>query len=220
MNDMGTDEALQHEVQAALKRQPELSVSEIGVAVQGGIVTLMGTVEQYGKKEAAEHAAAKVKGVKGIVEHIRVQRQGQMHPTDAEIAMAIREAYKWRWDIPGPQLRVRVEDGEVLLDGEVAWKYQKEAARSAAAQLIGVKGVQDRITVCPPDGHAVRVRDVEGILWRNPDIDDEDIHVEAAGGRVVLRGSVPTLAQKKEAGRMAWNAPGVTEVENLLRIIR
>ena len=218
MSDMGTDEALQHEVQAALKRQPELSVSEIGVAVQGGIVTLTGTVDQYGKKEAAEHAAAKVRGVKGIVEHIEVQRQDQMHPTDAEIAMAICDAYKWRWDIPGPQLRVRVEDGEVLLDGEVAWKYQKEAARSAAAQLIGVKSVHDRITVRPPDGHAVRVRDVQGILWRNPDIDDEDIHVEAMGGLVVLRGSVPTLAQKKEAGRMAWNAPGVTEVENLLVI--
>lgn len=217
---MRMDQALQHEVQEALKWQPELSAAEIGVAVKEGIVTLTGTVDQYGKKKAAEDAAAKVKGVKGIVEHIRVDRKDQGHPTDAEIAMAINDAFKWRWDIPGPQLRVRVEDGEVLLDGEVAWKYQKEAARSAAAQLIGVKSVQDRITVRPPDGHAVRVRDVQGILWRNPDIDDEDIHVEAVGGRVVLRGSVPTLAQKKEAGRMAWNAPGVTAVENHLRIIR
>lgn len=153
---MRMDEALQHRVQEVLKWQPELSAAEIGVAVKEGIVTLTGTVDEYGKKEAAEVATAKVKGVKGIVEHICVDRKGQGHPTDAEIAMAIHDAFKWRWDIPAPQLRVRVEDGGVFLDGEVAWKYQKEAARSAAAQLIGVKGVHDNIIVRPPDGHAYR----------------------------------------------------------------
>lgn len=219
MKVMGTDEALQHYVQDALKWQPELSVAEIGVAVREGIVTLTGVVDQYGKKKAAEHAAARVKGVKGIVEQIQVRRQDQEHPTDGEIAMAIHQAYKWRWDIPAPQLRVRVEDGLVFLEGEVAWKYQKEAARSAAAQLLGVKGIRNRIIIRPPEGHAVRVRDIEGMLWRNPDINDEDIHVEAEGSRVVLRGSVPTLRQKKEAGRMAWNTPGVTGVDNLLAVI-
>ena len=74
---MRMDEALQHKVQEALKWQPELSAAEIGVAVKDGIVTLTGTVDQYGKKEAAEDATAKVKGVKGIVEHICVDRQGQ-----------------------------------------------------------------------------------------------------------------------------------------------
>lgn len=217
---MKTDEDLRLYVQDALKIQPELSVAEIGVAVKAGIVTLTGTVDQYGKKEAAEHAAAKVKGVRGIVEHIQVYRQGQAHPTDAEITMAIRDVFKWRWDIPGPQLRVRVADGEVLLDGEVAFQYQKIAARSAAAQLIGVKGIKDRIAIRPPEGYGVRLRDVEGVLWRNPDIDDEDIHVEARGGLVVLSGSVPTLAQKKEAGRMAWNVPGVIDVENHLQVIQ
>ena len=40
------------------------------------------------------------------------------------------------------------------------------------------------------------------------------------GNKVTLRGAVESLYQKEEAARLAWNAPGVTEVDNELAIIQ
>ena len=192
---MKSDETIQRDVQLALKWQPEIDVTSIGITVKNGIVTLTGTVSEYGEKKAAEEAVKSVSGVQ-----------------------AIRDAYKWRWDIPDDHLRIIVEDGWITLEGEVAWNYQKEAARETAVRIIGVRGIKNKIEITPAKGHRVNIKDIESALWRNPDIDDEDIAVEIQGNKVILQGEIPTLVQKEEAARMAWSAPGVEFVENLLEV--
>ncbi len=215
---MKSDETIQRDVQLALKWQPEIDVTSIGITVKNGIVTLTGTVSEYGEKKAAEEAVKSVSGVKAIVEEIEVYRNNPQKPTDMEIAQAIRDAYKWRWDIPDDHLRIIVEDGWITLEGEVAWNYQKEAARETAVRIIGVRGIKNKIEITPAKGHRVNIKDIESALWRNPDIDDEDIAVEIQGNKVILQGEIPTLVQKEEAARMAWSAPGVEFVENLLEV--
>ena len=45
------------------------------------------------------------------------------------------------------------------------------------------------------------------------------IQVETIGNKVILRGTVRSWWQKKEAERVAWQAPGVTQVENQIEVI-
>jgi len=55
-------------------------------------------------------------------------------------------------------------------------------------------------------------------LCVNWSIDDDDIRVKVSGNRVTLNGTVNSFYQRDEAERIAWNAPGVSSVDNELVI--
>ncbi len=214
---MKSNEDLQNVIQHAIKWHPMLDPAGIGVTVLNGIVTLTGTVDNYDKKEETEKVVKNVAGVTGIVNHIKVHINDPAHPTDEEIAKAIIEAFKWRWDIPNRHLRVKVENGSVTLDGEVTSNHQKEAARKTVSRMVGVKGIFNNICIMP-DQDKADSKDIQSALWRDANINDDDIHVEVIGSKVILTGYVPSFSQKAEAEKVAWSAPGITAVENQLQI--
>lgn len=214
---MKTNEELQRDVQDAIKWEPLLNAAEIGVTVKDGVVSLTGIVNSYGKKLEAEDAAKSVSGVKAVVENIQI-RFGKGITSDNDIAIDVLDALRFNWDVPDDKITVEVEEGWVSLEGEMQWNHQKEAAKNAIKNLIGVKGVTNNITIKAISQDEVEKKAIENALNRNWTTDDQPIRVSVLGNRVTLKGTVGSIYQKDEAGRIAWNAPGVWNVENELMI--
>ncbi len=212
--EMKTNEVLQKDVQDALKWEPLLNAAEIGVTCKDGVVTLTGSVNDYAKKSEAEKAAKNVAGVSAVVEKIEINYSSWGTTSDGDIAREIISALKWNFQVPGDKVQVKVENGWVTLEGELPWNFQREAAQAAVRHLNGVKGVSNKLTIKAETRDAVEQKDIESALSRNWSIDNEDIAVDVAGSKVTLTGTVESWYQKDEAGRIAWNAPGVERVVN------
>ena len=216
---MKTNEELQQDVQNAIKWEPLLHAAEIGVMAKDGVVTLTGTVDSYSKKSEAESAAKNITGVKVVVEKIEVKFISSWSKTDDnDIAKEIINAFKWNWEVPNDKIKVKVEAGWVTLEGELHWNYQREAAQKAVKNLLGVTGVSNNITIKSETLDSIEKKDIEDALRRNWSIDDEDIDVDVSEHNVTLSGTVNSWYQKDEAGRIAWNAPGVWTVNNELEV--
>ena len=211
-----TDEEIQKDVLQELKWDATVQPNEVGVSVKDGVVTLSGWVDSYLKKWAAEEAAHRVPGVKAVANDIEVKLVTER--TDADIAEAAIHALDWDAGIPSDKIKVTVSKGWVTLRGEVEWQFQRQDAERVVRRLSGVKGVTNLIAVKPRATAQDLKRKIEDALVRNAQIDAERITVEVQGTKAILRGSVRSWAEKDEAERVAWLAPGITEVENLIRV--
>jgi osmotically-inducible protein OsmY len=156
--------------------------------------------------------------VKAVAEDIEVKYTAEKGKTDSEIAKAVVGAFEWNTAIPEEDIKIKVEDGWVYLSGEVKWDYQRTAAKNVVEKLYGVKGVISNISIkqlVQPS----EVKDrITKALERSADLEAKNIHVEVDGHTVTLTGTVHSLNEKDEARRAAFFAPGVTKVDNKLKI--
>jgi osmotically-inducible protein OsmY len=213
-----TDEEIQRDVIAELRWDARVKPNEIGVQVKGGVVTLTGWVDSYMKKWAADEAAHRVKGVKAVANDVEVRLPGDSQRTDADIAAAVVQALESDASMRLEKLDVTVAKGWVTLQGEVEWQYQKEDAERVVRRITGVKGVTNLIAVKPRVTPSELQKKIEDALVRNAATDAERIQIEVQGGKVILKGTVRSWAERQEAERVAWLAPGVTQVENRITV--
>ncbi|MET3537173.1 BON domain-containing protein [Chryseobacterium limigenitum] len=213
---MKTNAELQKNVQDAIAWEPLLHAAEIGVTAKDGIVSLTGIVDSYAKKVEAENAAKKVIGVKVLVENIKVKFPNSTSKTDIEVADEIVKAFKSNALIPENMIKVIVEDGQVTLEGEMQWDYQREMTKNAIHYLPGVKAIINNIKIKSEIHDAIKQKDVENAMKMNWVVYDSDIHIKVSGTTVTLTGTVNSWHQKEEACRIAWKTPGIQHVENNL----
>src|SRR5439155_26223629 len=117
------------------------------------------------------------------------------------------------------RIKITVRDGWITLEGDVEWQYQRQAAEAAVQHLYGVKGVTNLITIKPRVSPTEIRAKIEAALRRTAELDAERITVETDGSKVILRGRVRSWAEREEAERAAWRAPGVMQVENHINVV-
>jgi osmotically-inducible protein OsmY len=144
---MKSDKQLKHEVEEELEWDPAVTATEIGVEVKDRVVTLSGHPSSYADKLAAEKAAHRIAGVKGVVVEMQVRLPQTELRSDADIADAAHSILHWTVGLPEDAVKVQVERGWVTLSGTVDWGYQSHVAQRSISHMRGVIGVSNQIEV-------------------------------------------------------------------------
>lgn len=212
---MKTDMQLHQDVLAELTWDASIHEKEIGVAVKDGVVTLTGTVASYPEKWAAERVGGRVAGVKAIVNDLEVNLPALATRSDTDLAHKVVDALECDIQVPSDKIRAKITNAWVTLEGEVEWKYQKDAAERADSFLSGVRGVSNNLTITPTAVSAFDVtRSIKEALRRRAEREAEKITVTTAEGTVTLKGTVDSFADRRAAEGAAWSAPGVRDVHD------
>lgn len=211
---MRSDEDVKRDVEDELRWDPDVDPTDIGVAVKDGVVTLAGFVRSYYQKWEAEVAAKRVAGVVGVANDLEVRLPGVDERPDPEIARDAVAEIRIQLPVSAENIRVIVKDGWVTLEGDVEWNYQREIAENVVRRLRGVRGISNLIKVKPRVEPSELKHKIEEAFRRHAEIDAERVTVEVSGSEVILRGVVRSWAERQEAERVAWSAPGITKVDN------
>ena len=215
---MKTNKQLQHDVIDELEWEPSIDASKIGVTARDGVITLTGDVSRYSEKMEAEKLAKSIAGVKAVANDVEVRLPGASERNDTEVAAAAGNALNWHASIPNEKIQVTVRNGWITLEGEVDWQYQRQAARDAVCHLTGVKGVTNSITLkAKPVARDIETK-IEAAFKRKAEVDATHVRVDVAGSKVTLHGNVASWSEYSEAERVAWAVPGVSTVDNELKL--
>jgi osmotically-inducible protein OsmY len=212
-----TAEQLQTDVEQELRWEPSVRSEQIGVSVRDGIVELDGHVGSFYEKWGAERAALRVANVTSIASEIIVDIPASEVRSDDDIAAAASNQMKWNSLVPDT-IKLKVSDGWVTLYGTAEWQFQQEEAKRIFGSLLGVRGVSNEIQLKPKLTATDVKAKIEDALRRDAQIDAESITVETNGSAVTLRGEVHSWAQRQDAEHVAFDAPGVSSVANLIEI--
>jgi osmotically-inducible protein OsmY len=212
-----TDKEIQLDVLAEIARDGRFKPAELGVEVDAGVVTLIGTVTSYPKLAAAAEIAGDVPGVKDVANKLTVEIAPYAVRDDTRIAQAVRTALEWDTTVPEERIDSVVRNGAVTLKGTVDFWYERQGASDTVRNLLGVKAVNNHIVIAPPASGDAAIRDeVKSALMRRFPLHGLDVAV--ARGIATLTGEVFSYRNRREAENIAWSTSGVKDVVNKIEV--
>lgn len=213
-----SDDDLRRRVIAELSGDPRVDGETFQVSAAGDAVTLRGAVASLRLKRAAGSAVARVRGVASIANEVTVRLPAAYRRDDEDLRGDVLEALMLDISVP-MTVDARVRDGFVTLTGAVRWHYQREAAETRTANVPGVAGIDNGITLTQTPGAYAAREAIAGAFRRNAALDADALSVEAPScGLVILSGTVSSMAAHDQAVAAAWSAVGVTQVDDRIRV--
>ena len=206
-----SDMQLKQDIEEELRWDPKVNAAQIGVSVDKGAVSLLGAVDTYAEKWAAEEATKRVNGVRTVAQDLTVKILSAHASSDSDIAAAVQSSLQWDVFVP-KAVTAKVAHGSITLEGQVTWNYERDAAVRAVRHLKGVVNVYNQITLQPQTSAAQVKEKIQAALQRQATADAKSIHIETSGGKVTLTGHASSWQVMEDAASAAWAAPGVTQV--------
>lgn len=230
-------------VRSALGAEPRVDLARHPLALRAegeGVLTMEGELPDVAAKKLALERAAAVRGVRSIVDRIRVapaRRMGDAeirdHLRDAILSEPVFRGFGLRLHagrerrragrpgaVPGRALDVSVAEGVVTISGEVPSHTHKRLAGVLAWWVPGTRDVVNGIEVVPPedDGDDELTDAVRIVLEKDPLVDAAAVRVSTHARAVVLEGAVVSPQQRSIAENDAWCVFGVDRVVDRLEV--
>ena len=212
------DDDLRRDVAAELSWDPQVSSEATEVSAANGLVTLRGAVASLRLKRAGSRAAARVRGVTRVANELRVQIPDKDRRDDEDLRGDVLEALMLDVSVP-MTIDAQARNGFVTLTGTAQWHYQREAAELRTANVPGVAGIGNTITLTQtPDAREARDA-IRAAFGRDAALERDGLSVQASSdGLVILFGTVSSWTAHDHVVTAAWSAPGVTRVDDRIRV--
>lgn len=211
------DLAVRRAVESELAWTPDVTAPAIGVAVDGGVVTLSGEVGTLHERIAAVDAVQRVAGVRTVSDELRLPDTGS-EPHGRRLASAVDGILAWTAGVPHEGIHADVEGNHVVLTGEVEWDAERVAAKRAVERIQGVHSVESRIELTRRPQADDVAEEIRNALVRNAILDARRIIVTVDGDEVTLTGAVSSWTEHQQTIRTAWSSPHVRQVHDRLRV--
>ena len=185
-----------------------------------GEVTIKGTVNTLYDKLWLYEKASEVKGVKKIKDLLEIETDPV---PDAIVKQNIEEELHLNSKILEPdRIKVAVDNGEVILNGVVSFKKEREMAEAAASWQKGVLGITNNIKVLPHN-EEVSDNNLDIILkeiLKNQLGPEKNVKLNVNKGVVTLNGTASGPWAKRNIMKDFLQVPGVDFIKNNLHIAK
>ncbi|KQW37652.1 BON domain-containing protein [Rhizobacter sp. Root404] len=215
---MKTDAEIKRDITGELAWDPEINAEHVGVSVGDGVATISGHVDTHAERHAILRAVQRIPDVKACALELDVRLAPGHQRNDTDIARDAEHALRCNAAIPADAIALTVDQGCVVLRGEVEWQFQRRAAETAIRPLIGVVSVSNEIALRPRANETAISTRIEKALTRQAIRESRRIRVSVDGGTVRLTGNVHSWQEREAAQGVAWKAPGVRAVIDELTV--
>jgi len=236
------DAEIRAAVEKAMMHDPRVFSFHVDTDVDGGLVSLGGTVDNLSAKRAAGQDARNTVGIVGVLNLLKVKPKEVR--SDADILADIQAALRRDPYLQDHEVGVKVTDGVAHLDGMTESWFERGQVDDLTSRVNGVRDIVNRIQVMDrpvafnPYVDAWRMHDhgpvppltplepiadlalerrIELELLWSPFVNSALVDVDVSDGVATLTGTVGDWTESSFARGLAYEA-GATLVHNKLQV--
>jgi osmotically-inducible protein OsmY len=142
---MRSDCDVKRDVEDEIRYDADAKLTDIAVSVDGGVLTLTGSVPSYPQKLHIETLARRICGRMRVANEIQVRVGASDSRSDLEIACDLIANLNEELPFSCGHIKSTVKDGWITLAGEFEWDYQLLRTSDCARRVNGISGIKECI---------------------------------------------------------------------------